>query len=231
MYDPQIEFAEPLIPRELTFERRRAHAGRRQHRQRGRRRAGARHRAAAARCRRSRRGRLPAQQLSAIRSQRTARAAAAAPRNYRSCSSRCRARSRRRSASTCAPPPRRSTPTRCRSPSPICAALAERLTSQGCRLEPLIMLSNGGVIGARVAGTQPGAHDRERPRGRRARRRPHRPAARHRKPDLVRHGRHHRQGLPDRGRRTAGDRRVRGRSQLPLQARAAACRLRCRRST
>ena len=38
---------------------------------------------------------------------------------------------------------------------PYLEALAERLTQQGCGLEPLIMLSNGGVVGARVAGTYP----------------------------------------------------------------------------
>jgi len=42
---------------------------------------------------------------------------------------------------------------------PICApylkALAVRLAREGCALEPLIMLSNGGVVGARVAGTYP----------------------------------------------------------------------------
>jgi len=42
---------------------------------------------------------------------------------------------------------------------PICRpyleALAQRLKRQGCLLEPLIMLSNGGVVGAGVAGTYP----------------------------------------------------------------------------
>jgi N-methylhydantoinase A len=38
---------------------------------------------------------------------------------------------------------------------PYLEALASRLTQQGCALEPLIMLSNGGVVGARVAGTYP----------------------------------------------------------------------------
>jgi N-methylhydantoinase A len=38
---------------------------------------------------------------------------------------------------------------------PYLEALAVRLAAQGCALEPLIMLSNGGVVGARVAGTYP----------------------------------------------------------------------------
>ncbi len=42
---------------------------------------------------------------------------------------------------------------------PVCGpylkALAARLAQEGCALEPLIMLSNGGVVGARVAGTYP----------------------------------------------------------------------------
>ena len=38
---------------------------------------------------------------------------------------------------------------------PYLEALAVRLAQQGCALEPLIMLSNGGVVGARVAGTYP----------------------------------------------------------------------------
>jgi N-methylhydantoinase A len=38
---------------------------------------------------------------------------------------------------------------------PYLDSLAERLKQQGCALEPLIMLSNGGVVGARVAGTYP----------------------------------------------------------------------------
>jgi N-methylhydantoinase A len=38
---------------------------------------------------------------------------------------------------------------------PYLEALAKRLAQQGCALEPLIMLSNGGVVGARLAGTYP----------------------------------------------------------------------------
>jgi len=38
---------------------------------------------------------------------------------------------------------------------PYLEALTARLRQQGCALEPLIMLSNGGVVGARVAGTYP----------------------------------------------------------------------------
>ena len=69
----------------------------------------------------------------------------------------------------------------------------------------------------RDRGPQSGAHDRKRPRGRRARRLPLRRGARHRPADVVRHGRHHGQGLPDRGRRAADHRRVRSRPPLPLQ--------------
>ncbi len=38
---------------------------------------------------------------------------------------------------------------------PYLDALSTRLLQQGCALEPLIMLSNGGVVGARVAGVNP----------------------------------------------------------------------------
>jgi len=38
---------------------------------------------------------------------------------------------------------------------PYLEALSARLVQQGCALEPLIMLSNGGVVGARVAGANP----------------------------------------------------------------------------
>lgn len=38
---------------------------------------------------------------------------------------------------------------------PYLSGLVERLGREGCRLEPLIMLSNGGVVGARVAGNYP----------------------------------------------------------------------------
>ena len=64
---------------------------------------------------------------------------------------------------------------------------------------------------------QSGAHDRERPRGRRARRLPLRRGARHPAADVVRHGRHHGQGLPDRGRRAADHRAVRSRPAMALQ--------------
>ena len=49
-----------------------------------------------------------------------------------------------------------------------------------------------------------------------------------RRPDLVRHGRHDREALPDRGRRAADRARVRGRPRVPLQARLRACRSRRR---
>jgi N-methylhydantoinase A len=38
---------------------------------------------------------------------------------------------------------------------PYLESLADRLRREGCALEPLIMLSNGGVVGAHVAGTYP----------------------------------------------------------------------------
>ena len=50
-------------------------------------------------------------------------------------------------------------------------------------------------------------------------------------PDVVRHGRHHRQALHDRGRPPAGHPRLRGRARRPLHARLRASRSRRRRST
>ena len=61
------------------------------------------------------------------------------------------------------------------------------------------------------------APDRVRPGGRRARGGALRSADPLPEPALVRHGRHHRQGLPDRARRAADRAAVRGRPQVPLQ--------------
>ncbi len=55
------------------------------------------------------------------------------------------------------------------------------------------------------------------PGGRRARRQLVRRAPRRGPPAVLRHGRHHGQGLPDRRRRARADQHVRGRPHLPLQ--------------
>jgi hypothetical protein len=62
----------------------------------------------------------------------------------------------------------------------------------------------------RGGGAQPGAHDRKRACRRRAGGQPLCGSAGPEPPDVLRHGRYHRQGLPDRRLQTAGDRLVRG---------------------
>ena len=63
----------------------------------------------------------------------------------------------------------------------------------------------------------PGAAGRERPRRRRHLRQPHRAAMRPRQGAVLRHGRHHRQDLPDRRFAAADQPRLRGGAHLPLQ--------------
>ena len=106
---------------------------------------------------------------------------------------------------------------------PYLRNLSERLARRGFPNSPLIMLSSGGVVGADTAGRNPGAHDRERPGGRRARRLPLLRCARHRPADVVRHGRHDRQGLPDRGPRAADHRRCSRSIAATASRKAAGC--------
>ncbi len=63
--------------------------------------------------------------------------------------------SRRRSANTRAPPPPRSTPMPMPISQPYLQRLSERLETRGFRNSPLIMLSSGGVVGAETAGRNP----------------------------------------------------------------------------
>ena len=82
---------------------------------------------------------------------------------------------------------------------PISTRCATGSSSAASRNDPLIMLSNGGVIGIDVAGALSGADGGVRPGGRRARRGLLRRAARPRPAAVLRHGRHDREGLHHRG--------------------------------
>ena len=99
---------------------------------------------------------------------------------------------------------------------PYLRGLARGLDEAGLKNRPLIMLSSGGVIGAEVAGRNPVRMIESGPAAGAlaaawfAERAGPRPA------DQLRHGRHHRQGLPDRGPQAAGHRQLRGRSQVSV---------------
>ena len=154
MYDPQIEFAEPLIPRALTFEvDERVLAD-------GEVLRGvdvAEVEALVAELQGQGVVSVAICLINAFRNggQRTGHRRGAARQGRRTSTCRCRPTSRRRSANIRAPRPRRSTPTPRRSPSPICAAWPRGLEKAEVANQPLIMLSSGGVIGAEVAGRNP----------------------------------------------------------------------------
>ncbi len=97
--------------------------------------------------------------------------------------------------------------------------LEQRLTGLGAGGRLRVMLSNGGVATARDAADRP-IRMLESGSGRRcARGRAVRGAERLPRPDVVRHGRHDRQAVPDRGRPPARHARVRGRAHGPVHAR------------
>ena len=132
---------------------------------------------------------------------------------------------RRRSASTSAPRPRSPTSTSGRWSSATCASWSERLRALGSGGAPLlIMLSSGGIATVETAAALPDPAARVRPGGRRARRRVLRRADRPARPALLRHGRHDRQGLPDRGRRAARSSASSRSRACTASRRAAACR-------
>ena len=98
--------------------------------------------------------------------------------------------------------------------------LRDRLRRLGIGPALRMMLSTGGIATVETAAPVPDAAARVGPGRRRARRAPRSagpPASR--RPAVVRHGRHHRQALRDRGRPAAGQPRVRGRPRSPLQER------------
>ena len=97
--------------------------------------------------------------------------------------------------------------------------LEERLTGLGAGGRLRVMLSNGGVATARDAADRPIRMLESGPGRRRARGRAVRGPERLPRPDVVRHGRHDGQAVPDRGRPPARHARVRGRAHRPLHAR------------
>ena len=100
---------------------------------------------------------------------------------------------------------------------PYLDELQKWLASEGFGGSVLMMLSNGGVVVRRRR--RPGADPPRRigPGCRCARRQLVRPPPRRGPPAVLRHGRHHRQVVPDRRRRAGAHQHVRGRPHLPLQ--------------
>ena len=218
MYDPQIEFPEPLVPAELTFgvvgahPRRRHRAGRARHGSRSTRSPRSSRRATCARSPSAFSTASPIRRTSALVGQRIGELL---PDVFVTLSSDVAPQIREY--------PRASTASVNAYTMPISQPYlraperAARARGLSQRAADHAELRRGGR--RRDRRTQPGAHDRERPGGGRARRLPLCRGARHRPADVVRHGRHHRQGLPDRERRAADHRPVRGRPPLPLQGR------------
>jgi N-methylhydantoinase A len=108
---------------------------------------------------------------------------------------------------------------------PISRALSEAPSSDRARAArasptaPLIMLSSGGVLGAETAGRHPVRMIESGPAAGALAACHYARELRHRPAHVLRHGRHHRQGLRDRGPyKPLITRTVRGRSALPLQA-------------
>ena len=102
---------------------------------------------------------------------------------------------------------------------PYLTRLAHAVAAEGFPNKPLIMLSNGGFVGIDTAAHHPVRMIESGPAAGAL-------AASHfaRRlgscaTDVVRHGRNHGKGLPDRGRAAADRQRVRSRSHVPLQAR------------
>ncbi len=102
---------------------------------------------------------------------------------------------------------------------PYLRGLSGRLKREGFPNSPLIMLSSGGVVGAETAGRNPARMIESGPAAGALAGCHYAEVLGHPAADVVRHGRHDRQGLPDRERRAADHRPVRGRPPLALQGR------------
>ncbi len=81
---------------------------------------------------------------------------------------------------------------------PYLRRLSDRLAQEGFPNAPLIMLSSGGVVGAETAGRHPVRMIESGPAAGALAACHYCEVLGHRPADVVRHGRHHRQGLPDR---------------------------------
>ena len=100
---------------------------------------------------------------------------------------------------------------------PYLDELQKWLSAEGFGGSVLMMLSNGGVVSADDAAARPDPAGRVRSGRRRARRLVVRRPAGRRPPPVLRHGWHHRQGVPHRGRRARPHQHLRGRPGLPVQ--------------